>query len=173
MRMQTEPEPPPMAAGRPARAVLTGPGIIDVQPFAPRPPRAGEVLVRLEGCGVCASNLAPWAGAPWFEYPFPPGAPGHEGWGVVTEVGEGVRAVSPGDRVVTLGNGAFGTHVTVAEDDAIPIPASLQGRPVPGEPLGCVINIFRRSQLSPGDTVILYPGEQVSDRVSVLRRDEQ
>ncbi|HVH13000.1 MAG TPA: alcohol dehydrogenase catalytic domain-containing protein, partial [Longimicrobium sp.] len=45
-------------------------------------PGPGEVRIRLEGCGVCASNLVPWEGAPWMEYPTPPGGLGHEGWGV-------------------------------------------------------------------------------------------
>ena len=37
---------------------------------APLPePGSGEVRVRLEGCGVCASNLPVWEGRPWFRYP--------------------------------------------------------------------------------------------------------
>lgn len=139
--------------GEPMRAVLAAPGRIEVQPFTPRKPEAGEVLVRLEGCGVCASNLAPWAGAEWFEYPFPPGEPGHEGWGVVEEVGDAVADLHVGDRVATLANGAYATHLTLPALDAIAIPRGLEGRPVPGEPLGCVVNIFRRSEISAGQTV--------------------
>jgi D-arabinose 1-dehydrogenase-like Zn-dependent alcohol dehydrogenase len=41
-------------------------------------PAADEVRIKVEYCGICSSNLAPWKGAPWFSYPFPPGAPGHE-----------------------------------------------------------------------------------------------
>jgi threonine dehydrogenase-like Zn-dependent dehydrogenase len=42
-------------------------------------PGHDEVRVRLEGCGICASNLPVWEGRPWFEYPRAAGAPGHEG----------------------------------------------------------------------------------------------
>lgn len=41
-------------------------------------PGAGEVLVRLEGCGVSASTLPMWQGRPWFDYPLDAGSPGHE-----------------------------------------------------------------------------------------------
>jgi len=50
-------------------AVITGPGDvrIDIVPL-PQPGR-GQVRVRLEGCGVCASNLVPWAGPDWMSFP--------------------------------------------------------------------------------------------------------
>lgn len=53
-------------------------------------PPAGSVRIRMEGCGICASNLPVWQGRPWFRYPMEPGSPGHEGWGVIEEAGEGV-----------------------------------------------------------------------------------
>ncbi|MEC8456140.1 MAG: alcohol dehydrogenase catalytic domain-containing protein, partial [Pseudomonadota bacterium] len=67
-------------------AVVTGPGQLEVQ-RVPRPePGVGQVRIRLEGCGVCASNLTPWAGPDWMTFPTPPGGLGHEGWGVVDAV---------------------------------------------------------------------------------------
>jgi hypothetical protein len=63
-------------------AVLTGPGRIDVTRTPIPQPEAGNVRVRLEGCGVCASNLTPWKGPDWMEFPTAPGDLGHEGWGV-------------------------------------------------------------------------------------------
>src|SRR5687767_14030496 len=54
---------------------------------APLPvPPAGHVRIRLEGTGVCASNLSLWDGAPWFSYPMEPGLGGHESWGVVEQL---------------------------------------------------------------------------------------
>jgi NDMA-dependent alcohol dehydrogenase len=64
------------------------------------PPKAGEVLVELAASGMCHSDEHLVTGA------FGPAAPpmpligGHEGAGVVLEVGEGVRSVEPGDHVV-------------------------------------------------------------------------
>ena len=65
-------------------------------------PRPGEVRVRLDGCGVCGSDLPVWEGRPWFEYPREPGAPGHEGWGRVDAVGAGVEGLEPGAPVAGL-----------------------------------------------------------------------
>jgi S-(hydroxymethyl)glutathione dehydrogenase / alcohol dehydrogenase len=63
-------------------------------------PRAGEVLVRLEACGVCHTDMYTASGADPSGYA--PAVLGHEGAGVVEKVGEGVTSVSPGDHVVTL-----------------------------------------------------------------------
>ena len=46
-------------------AVLEGPGAIRIDEVARPEPGPGEVRIRLEGCGVCASNLEPWAGPEW------------------------------------------------------------------------------------------------------------
>ncbi len=60
-------------------------------------PRPGEVLVRVVATGVCHTDALARHG----DMPFPPpGVLGHEGAGVVEEIGEGVESVSPGDRVV-------------------------------------------------------------------------
>jgi S-(hydroxymethyl)glutathione dehydrogenase/alcohol dehydrogenase len=69
----------------------------DVELAGPGP---GEVLVRLLACGVCHTDLYTASGADPSGYA--PAVLGHEGCGVVEEVGEGVSSVAPGDRVVTL-----------------------------------------------------------------------
>ncbi|MBS1676875.1 MAG: alcohol dehydrogenase catalytic domain-containing protein [Actinobacteria bacterium] len=63
-------------------------------------PKAGEVLVRLEACGVCHTDLYTASGADPSGYA--PAVLGHEGAGVVEKVGDGVASVAPGDHVVTL-----------------------------------------------------------------------
>src|SRR3954470_18436163 len=63
-------------------------------------PKAGEVLVRLEACGVCHTDLYTASGADPSGYA--PAVLGHEGAGVVEAVGEGVADVAVGDHVVTL-----------------------------------------------------------------------
>jgi S-(hydroxymethyl)glutathione dehydrogenase/alcohol dehydrogenase len=63
-------------------------------------PGSGEVLVRLEACGVCHTDLYTASGADPSGYA--PTVLGHEGAGVVEAVGEGVTMVAPGDHVVTL-----------------------------------------------------------------------
>ncbi|MGH2932523.1 MAG: alcohol dehydrogenase catalytic domain-containing protein, partial [Gaiellaceae bacterium] len=63
-------------------------------------PKAGEALVRLEACGVCHTDLYAASGADPTGYT--DCVLGHEGAGIVEQVGPGVTLVSPGDHVVTL-----------------------------------------------------------------------
>jgi S-(hydroxymethyl)glutathione dehydrogenase/alcohol dehydrogenase len=63
-------------------------------------PRAGEVLVRLVASGVCHTDAYTLSGQdPEGRFP---AVLGHEGGGIVEEVGPGVRSLSPGDHVIPL-----------------------------------------------------------------------
>ncbi|GAB4225936.1 MAG: S-(hydroxymethyl)glutathione dehydrogenase/class III alcohol dehydrogenase [Stanieria sp.] len=64
------------------------------------PPKAGEVLVEIKATGVCHTDAYTLSGADP-EGIFP-SILGHEGAGVVIEVGEGVKSVAPGDHVIPL-----------------------------------------------------------------------
>jgi len=55
---------------------------------------AGELLVRTEACGICGTDVLEW-----YRKKRAPVVLGHEATGVVVEVGEGVTAFKPGDRV--------------------------------------------------------------------------
>jgi aryl-alcohol dehydrogenase len=59
-------------------------------------PRAGEVLVEIKSVGICHSDVAARDGQIPFQLP---AVLGHEGAGVVLEVGEGVTKVKAGDKV--------------------------------------------------------------------------
>lgn len=61
-------------------------------------PAAGDVLVKIEACGVCHTDLHAAEGD-WPVKPNPPFIPGHEGVGFVAAVGAGVTHVKEGDRV--------------------------------------------------------------------------
>ena len=61
------------------------------------PPRSGEVRVRMMATGVCHSDLSILNGTIPSAFPV---VLGHEGAGIVEEVGEGVSHVRPGDHVV-------------------------------------------------------------------------
>jgi threonine dehydrogenase-like Zn-dependent dehydrogenase len=136
-------------------ARLAAPGEISIDEVAVPEPGPGQVRIRLEGCGVCASNLTPWAGAEWMAYPTGPGALGHEGWGVVDAVGEGVTELAVGDRVAALSYSAYAEYDLADASATVKLPASLDGQPFPGEPLGCAMNILRRSDIQPGQTVAI------------------
>jgi threonine dehydrogenase-like Zn-dependent dehydrogenase len=111
----------------------------------PRPkPNPGERVVRVEGCGICSSSLPLWEGRPWFDYPLPPGAPGHEAWGIDPE---------SGGRVALLSYHGFAEYEVVDERMLVPLPVELDDVPFPGEALGCAMNVFGRSGVRDGDTV--------------------
>lgn len=61
-------------------------------------PGAGDILVKIEACGVCHTDLHAVEGD-WPIKPNPPFIPGHEGVGHVVAVGSGVKHVKEGDRV--------------------------------------------------------------------------
>lgn len=134
-------------------AFIAKPGIIEYETVKTPLLKANEVLVKLAGCGLCASNIPVWEGREWFSYPMPPGVPGHEGWGIVTAMGENVSEVAPGQLVAVLNNNAFAEYVVVEQQDAVPLPEQMRNLPFPGEPFGCVMNVLKRADISEGQTV--------------------
>ena len=136
-------------------AVVTGPGQVEIRDVPLPAPGPNQVRVKLSGSGVCASNLTPWEGPEWMQFPTQPGDLGHEGWGVVDAVGDEVRDLKPGDRVATLGNKAFAEYDIAEATEVVRIPDELGNAPFPGEPFGCAMNIFRRSDIAEGQTVAI------------------
>ncbi len=136
-------------------ARFRGPGSIALETLDLRPPAPGEALVRLEGCGVCGSNLPVWQGRPWFNYPLEAGTPGHEGWGIIETVGEGLQGFAAGDRVAVLSTHAYAEHDFAGAEALVKLPPEFAGQPFPGEPLACAVNIFRRSDIRAGQRVAI------------------
>jgi threonine dehydrogenase-like Zn-dependent dehydrogenase len=136
-------------------ATLAGPRAVRLASPERPDPGPGELRIRLEGCGVCGSSLPLWEGRPWFDYPQEPGAPGHEGWGLVDAVGPGVHGFVPGDRVAALSYHAFAEYDLAKVDAVVSLPDRLVGQPFPGEALGCAVNVFRRADVRPGHTVVV------------------
>jgi threonine dehydrogenase-like Zn-dependent dehydrogenase len=136
-------------------AVLDRPGSIKYVQM-PKPVLGKEeLLVKLEGVGLCASNIPVWEGREWFEYPMAPGLPGHEAWGVIEQKGASVKSFRIGQRVTFLQGNAFAEYAEVSAKDAVEIPSELDGLPFPGEPLGCLMNIFNRAEIQKGQSVAI------------------
>ena len=136
-------------------AVITSSRRIDIVEAPIPKPDSSQILVRVDGCGVCASNVPPWEGKPWFTYPMPPGALGHEAWGRIEEVGSAVRDFQKADRVAVCSTHAYADYDVCDVSSAIKLPEVLDDGPFPGEPLGCAMNIFRRSDIGKDDTVAI------------------
>ncbi|RSV15524.1 L-iditol 2-dehydrogenase [Sphingomonas sp. ABOLF] len=136
-------------------AVLAAPATMELQQVALPEPGAGQVRVKLEGCGVCASNVEPFEGQPWSQFPGEPGGMGHEGWGIVDALGRDVSGVAIGDRVAMLSGKSYAEYDVADVGALVKLPESLAGKPFPGEPLGCAFNIFRRADVQAGQTVAI------------------
>ena len=79
-------------------AVYRGQSIVNVEEIPTPAIQAGEILIRVEACGICHTDLKK------IEYNLlaPPRIYGHETAGVVAAVGAGVTKFRPGDRVVAF-----------------------------------------------------------------------
>lgn len=134
-------------------AIIDKPGSIKYVEMPVPEPKEGELLVKMEGSGLCASNIPLWEGREWFNYPLEPGAPGHEGWGIIEKKGAGVEHFKIGDTVTLLQSNVFAEYVTIPASSCVVIPHELQGIPFPGEPFGCLMNITKRADIKKGQTV--------------------
>jgi threonine dehydrogenase-like Zn-dependent dehydrogenase len=149
----------------------------------PYPELANEVLVKIEACGICGTDLNVLA--------IPPAHKatsniiiGHEGIGVVEEVGSGVTGLKPGERVViapritcgqcaycrrgldnqctnyrTIGttiDGAFAPYLSAPERALFKIDKHVpRDDGIFFEPLSCVVGAVARVPVQAGDNVVI------------------
>ena len=168
-------------------AIFSGPGKLDVTTVpVPHIANADEVLMKVEACGVCGTDLHILSDPPG--HPATVGAIlGHEFAGKILQVGPDVTHLKPGDRVcadpnlicgvcrycrdgypnmcermTTLGiflNGGFAEYVVAPARALFPIPDILAPEVAAFiEPLGCVLNATREVKLQPGDTAVVLGG---------------
>jgi len=85
-------------------AVLTGPGKMEIQTFPIRDISDDEILIRVEACGICGTDVHEFRGDPMKLAPL---VLGHEGTGEVVKLGKNVtrdnggKRIAVGDRIVT------------------------------------------------------------------------
>ncbi len=128
-----------------------------------RPLQPGQIRVRVEACGLCHTDIHA-AHGDWPVKPEPPFVPGHEGIGIVVELGPGVTEIQIGERVAMpwLGyacgtcdycvsgretlcesqqntgysiDGAFGEYATAYARYVVRVPVGLN--PIDAAPLTC------------------------------------
>jgi threonine dehydrogenase-like Zn-dependent dehydrogenase len=114
-------------------------------------PGPGQVCVRMQGAGICASELPLWSGREWFRYPREAGEPGHEGWGIVDAVGPDVEGVQHGDPVAAISYRAHAERDIADANNVVVLPPGVG--PFPGEPLACAVNAMRRALVRAGQRV--------------------
>ncbi|HTV00945.1 MAG TPA: alcohol dehydrogenase catalytic domain-containing protein, partial [Luteitalea sp.] len=99
-------------------AIADGAGQCTIDEIDVASPRTDEVLVAIKAAGICHTDHASLS---WAR----PLVMGHEGAGVVREVGAGVTHVAPGDRVVLNWCIPCGTCVACMRDDTVLCETSL------------------------------------------------
>jgi len=180
-------------------AVLVEPGVLELQERPePAPPVADEVLVEVEYCGLCGSDVQAMNVPPG--HPSAPGVIlGHEIVGRVSAVGPQARSLELGQRVVldpdpscglcracrrglpaacehTRPNGVYvdgglARLCKVREHAAFPIAEHVDG-PVASlaEPLACVVNGVRRADVQPGDSAVIFGSGAIGAMFAALLR---
>ncbi len=130
-------------------SIVVGPGRSELTTQPIPECGVGEVLLRVLVNGVCASDLPGWRSAP----PSSAIRLGHEPVGRVAAVGPGVTTCSEGD-LVTGRVGRSNCDFAVADEtDLVIVPAGLPATSAIGEPLGCVVDVLRRTRVDVGDRV--------------------
>ncbi len=143
---------------------------VTVEEVSVDPPKRGEVLVKLGACGVCHSDLSAINGTIALPLPL---VLGHEGAGVVEEVGAGVTDVEKGDHVVFSfiymcgkcrfnvfsGCGAMAEYATLSVGNVIRIDPKI---PLDCAALvGCGVTtgvgaVFNTAKVVPGSSVAVF-----------------
>ncbi|MFN8467732.1 MAG: alcohol dehydrogenase catalytic domain-containing protein [Caldilineaceae bacterium] len=167
--------------------VFQGEGRLDyLDRPVPHIQRADDVLVRIEACGICGTDLNILAVPP--AHKAPPGIIiGHEGVGIVASIGAGVTGLQLGDRVVianrltcgkceycrrgldnqctdyqTIGttiDGAFAPYLVAPQRALWKIDPSVpRDDAALFEPLACVVGSVKRAPFQPGDNVAIIGG---------------
>ena len=165
-------------------AKLIEPGRMEVVEVPKPVPGPGDLLVRVEACGICGSDRHMFRG----EYPTAfPVTLGHEFAGIVEAIGPGVTGFAPGDRVTGDPNiacgqcrfcregrpnlcpsltaigvqrdGGFAEYVLVPSSQASSLPASLN--PLHGaftEPVSCCLHAIDVARIPKGGSVLILGG---------------
>jgi L-iditol 2-dehydrogenase len=163
-------------------AVLTAPERLELQEVPTPEPAAGEVLVKLEYCGICTLEQRLYSGAMKMPLPL---IPGHEASGFVERSAEGLFTPLPAGTPVTLdlitrcgecyycrtGHsnlcvnrfqrgrkvlGGFGEYITVAAKQVFPVPAGVPlAEAAFAEPVACCIRSLKKLGLSLADDLLV------------------
>ena len=160
------PAPTAAAAGA-IRLTMTQPGLLPTLRWAadePRRPGPGQVAVEVRAAGLNFRDVM-WAMGLIPEEALLDGFAGAtlglECAGVVTEVGQGVRTVAVGDRVMAFAPAALGSQVITAEHAVAPLPEAVDfttGATIPVAFITAVYSLGTLAQLGRGERVLIHGG---------------
>jgi len=148
-------------AGRAVRIrVAGGPEVLEIAELFTPPPGPGQVRVEVRAAALNRADLLQRRGL----YPAPPGVPseipGLEFAGVVESIGDGVRDVRPGDRVMGIvGGGAMSTHLLASERELLRIGGRLcevEAGAIPEAFVRAFDGLFIQGALRPFEAVLIH-----------------
>ncbi len=138
-----------------------GPDVLELTEGTTPPPRAGEILVRVEAAGINRPDVLQRKG----DYPPPPDASpilGLEIAGEVVALGEGVTGYRIGERVCALANGGgYAQYCAVPAGQALPFPKgydAVKAAALPETFFTVWANLFMMAALKPGESVLIHGG---------------
>ena len=132
---------------------FVAPGKVEMREVGIPQPGPDEILVEIKACGLCKVDIRAFQGEARKEYPF---LAGHEGAGIVSEVGKGVEGFSPGDKVTLLGGGHFAKFALVRTAQVAKIPQEVNDfEHWISEPVACATNGMLHSEIVPGDRIVI------------------
>ncbi|HTL21423.1 MAG TPA: NAD(P)H-quinone oxidoreductase, partial [Steroidobacteraceae bacterium] len=134
-------------------------------------PAHGEVLIQVAAAGVNRPDVLQRKGM----YPPPPGVtdiPGLEVSGEVVRLGEGVYEPALGTKVCALvAGGGYAQYVSAPAVQCLPVPPSLtleQAAVLPETVFTVWLNVFERSRLKPGETLLVHGGSSGIGTTAIL-----
>ena len=160
---------------------------IRVEDVEKRSPDSNEVVIKIEACGVCGTDIHIFNGAEGAAKTIPPTILGHEFSGVIFEVGSEVKSLKVGDRVCvdpndmcgecyycrsgqahfcenmigigTTVDGGFAEYCTVKEKQVYKLPDGLSFEEgAMAEPVACCIHGMDMTGVTTGQTVMIIGG---------------
>jgi NADPH2:quinone reductase len=134
------------------------PSTLVVEDVPSRAPGPGEARIAIHACGVNFADTLMIAGQYQVRPPFP-FSPGFEIAGDVIEVGDGVRNVKPGDRVMGISEyGGFAEEATINTAMLLPIPPGMEYATAAAFPVAygtSHLALSHRGRLQPGETLLV------------------
>ncbi|MEI2608651.1 MAG: NADPH:quinone oxidoreductase family protein [Candidatus Promineifilaceae bacterium] len=122
-------------------------------------PQAGEVKIRIRACGVNFADTLMIQGQYQVKPPFP-FIPGMEIAGEIAAIGEGVRHLKLGDRVVAIpGTGGFAEEIVVSAALVLPVPERMAWGDAAAFAIAygtSHIALNHRGHLQPGETLLVH-----------------
>ncbi len=134
---------------------FTGPGKLLITEEDIPAPDDSQVLVQMKACGICQYDKKCFLDTEL--NPSYSKKPGHEGVGIVREIGRKVGGLAVGDRVTSnMFGGAFADYFIANPDTLVRIPDHVDNFELwVSEPAACVVSSLRLLRIEPGFDVVL------------------